>query len=121
MLVISVITLVAFLGRLTYHLLPTVWQATDKREPLPPKFLDDTSHMNATQVAEVSAVPSGLDETEKQLAQLLRFARKDNLQVSIAGARHKMRGHTMFSGGIMINILPFGDIQLDDQNDILHM
>ncbi len=66
MLIISVITLVAFLGRPTFHLLRTAWQDADKREPLPQGFIDDASRMSATQVAEVWPVPSDPDAAENR-------------------------------------------------------
>ena len=121
MLIISVIALVAFLGRPAFHLLRTAWQDADTRQPLPQGFIDDASRMNATQVAEVWAVPSDPHAAEQQLARLLRRAREEDLRVSIAGARHSMGGHTMYPGGIVIDMLPFGDMQLDEQKDILHV
>jgi len=79
MLIISVITLVAFLGRLAFHLLRTAWRDADNRQPLPQGFIDDASRMNATQVAEVWTVPAGRDAAERQLARLLRRARQEDL------------------------------------------
>ena len=77
--------------------------------------------MNATQVAEVWAVPSDPKVAEKQLARLLRRARQEDLRVSIAGARHSMGGHTLYPGGISIDMLPFDEMQLDGQKDVLHV
>ena len=120
-LLISLIALVAILGRPTFHLLRTAWNDADNRQPLPQGFIDDASRMNATQMAEVWAVPSDRDAAESQLARLLTRARNENLRVSIAGARHSMGGHTLYPGGITIDMLPFSDMELDEENDILHV
>ena len=121
MLILSAIALVALLGRPTFHLLWTAWQDSDESQPLPQGFIDDASRMNATQVAQVWPVPSNPAVAEEQLAQLLKLAREENLRVSIAGTRHSMGGHTMYPGGIVIDMLPFTDMRLDEQNNVLHV
>ena len=120
-LALSVILVVAFLGRPTIHLLWTAWQDVDAGQPLPPGFVEDASRMNATQVAEVWAVPTDRALAETQLAGLLKRAREENLRVSIAGARHTMGGHTIYPGGIVIDMLPFKEMRLDEAKEILHV
>nr|WP_157719123.1 FAD-binding oxidoreductase [Halopseudomonas salegens] len=46
-------------------------------------------------------------------------ARQDQLPVSISGARHSMGGHTIAPGGIVINMLPFRGMSLDEDGAVL--
>ena len=121
LLIVFGIIIVALWGRPTLHLLWTAWQDADNRQPLPPGFVDDASHMNACKVAEIWSIPSDVDTAEKQLAKLLQHAREEGLRVSIAGARHSMGGHTIYPGGIVIDMLPFQDMQFDEQKNILRV
>ena len=72
-------------------------------------------------VQEVWDIPGSRDEAEHQLVDLLRRADAQNLPVSIAGARHSMGGHVIAPDGIVINMLPFDDMELDEESNILHV
>lgn len=109
------------LGRPTAHLLVTWWTDANELQVLPAGMVDDASRMNATRVAEIWNVPPEMEAAEQQLAQLLRRARTDGVPVSIAGARHSMGGHTIFPDGIVINMLPFNRMELDEDADVLHV
>ncbi|MDZ4780245.1 MAG: FAD-binding oxidoreductase [Planctomycetia bacterium] len=95
------------------HLVRTAWQDVDAREPLSSGQADDASRLNRTRVAEVWRIPADRDDAERQLADLLRRAKRDQLRISIAGARHSMGGHTIYPGGIVIDMRPFRALTLN--------
>src|SRR5690606_36829415 len=74
-----------------------------------------------TTVTETLPVPADPVEAEEQLRALLRRARAENLKVAIAGARHSMGGHTIYPGGVAVDMLPFNRMSLDTETDILHV
>lgn len=121
LLVAAAFGLLLLVGRPAVHLLQTAWQDVDRREELPAGFVDDASRMNATQVAEIRPVPKDPAEAERQLAALLARARAEGRRVSIAGARHSMGGHTIYPGGIVVDMLPFHQMELDEAGEILHV
>ena len=115
------VLLVLALGRPMIHLIRVTWKDSDQTEKLPPGYVDDVSRMNKTQVSEVWEIPADSHAAEQQLRELLRKAQAAGLPVSIAGARHSMGGHTIYPGGITINMLPFNSMQLDEGKNILHV
>ena len=119
--ILTAIVLAAILARPVVHLLNTAWRDSDDRQSLPQGFVDDASRMNATRVAEVWSIPADPLKAEQQLAELLQRAREKNLRVSIAGTRHSMGGHTINPGGIVIDMLPFNNMTLDEDKEILHV
>lgn len=112
---------IGLLGRPAWHLARTAWNDRDDRDETPAGFVDDASRMNATRVADVWDIPEGSAAAERQLVALLQRARKDGLKVSIAGARHSMGGHTVYPGGIVVNMLPFKRMDLDEETNFLHV
>jgi FAD/FMN-containing dehydrogenase len=93
----------------------------DKPSPavLLPEHIDDASRLNATRVADVWPAPSEPGAAEEQIRQLLTRARRDKLPVSIAGARHSMGGHTIYPGGIVLDMLPLDHLELDANRRLL--
>ncbi len=81
--------------------------------------IDDASRLNQTKVSEIWEIPVAAEDAEKQLGELLERARRDDLKVSIAGARHSMGGHTIYPGGIVINTRQWNRMELDDKRDTL--
>ena len=116
-----VIGLAAIVGRPLFHVISTAWHDVPDLEPIPAGFADDASRMNRTKVAEVVAVEQDPAAAERQLAGLLERARAEGLCVSIAGTRHSMGGHTIYPGGLVIDMLPFRHMELDAERDILHV
>ena len=117
----SLILIATVSFRPVLHLIGTARRDVPQMEPLAPGFADDASRMNRTQVAEVVPVAAESLEAERQLAALLQRARSDGLHVSIAGTRHSMGGHTIYPGGLMIDMLPFHQMELNEQQEILHV
>ncbi len=117
--VLAVIVLV-WLGRPVLHLVFTaVRDAASRPSTPPPGYLDDASRLNRTRIAEVWSMPAGVSDVETELAALLAHARAEGRRVSIAGARHTMGGHTLYSGGLVINMLPWNQMELDEKRDVL--
>ncbi|MSR60256.1 MAG: FAD-binding oxidoreductase [Planctomycetaceae bacterium] len=108
-------------ARPVWHLVSALRQDTDGREPLPSGFTDDASRLNLTKVEEVVPVEGESAAAERQLARLLQQARAEGLRVSIAGTRHSMGGHTIYPGGLVIDMLPFNRMELDETQNVLHV
>jgi hypothetical protein len=104
---------ISFLARPAIHLVR--WSFRDKIDivPLTPGIVDDNSRLNQTKVAEVWPIPSDVAQAERDIVSLIARARRDKLPISIAGARHSMGGHTIAPSGIMLDMLPFHQMQLD--------
>tara|TARA_B100001123_G_scaffold435691_1_gene564685 strand:+ start:1106 stop:2605 length:1500 start_codon:yes stop_codon:yes gene_type:complete len=103
------------------HLWQTNSTDVDRRQQLSEAVLDDASKLNQTQVAEVWPIPVNVGDAERQLSMLLARAKSEGLKVSIGGARHSMGGHTMYPGGIAINMLPLNRMWLDSSRNLLHV
>ncbi len=115
------ILMAVVISRPILHLAQTAWQDSEARELAPEGFVDDASRMNLTEVSEVWPVPLNPKEAEAQLARLFERARREGLEISIAGARHSMGGHTLIPGGIMIDMTPFNKMSLDEKANLLHV
>lgn len=118
---VGFLILILVLGRPVIRLVRTTWQDIGQIENPPPGYMDDVSRMNRTQVREVWEIPADSEAAENQLRELLERAQADGLRVSIAGARHSMGGHTIYPGGIAINMVPFNRMELDEGRNILHV
>ena len=116
---IAVLVALAFVMRPVVHLLWMTSQDADSLAELPPGHIDDASRLNQTPVAEVWNVPIDVANPEEQFAALLARAKAEGRRVSIAGARHSMGGHTIYAGGISINMLPLNRMVLDEQRELL--
>jgi FAD/FMN-containing dehydrogenase len=84
-----------------------------------PIFADDASRLNRTKLAMVWSAGEDVKSRERQLAGLLRHAREHGLRVSIGGARHTMGAHTLYPCGILINMLPWNQMELNAEKNIL--
>lgn len=115
----GLVLLTAVLVKPVFHLLNTALRDVDVLEELPAGYVDDASRLNRTEVAEVWRVPIDDDDPEGQIAQLLDRARAEGRRVSVAGARHSMGGHTIYPGGIVVDMLPWNRMELDESRDIL--
>ncbi|MEX2120101.1 MAG: FAD-binding oxidoreductase [Pirellulales bacterium] len=113
------LALAVVLSRPVVHLIYSALDDASELTDLSPGYVDDASRLNATQVAEVWQVPVDADDPEGQIAQLLARAKAEGRRVSIAGARHSMGGHTIYPGGISINMLPWNGMELDENRNIL--
>ena len=115
--------LLALFIRPALLLLSIAWRDTNTLTPtvLEPGIMNDVSRLNETLISKTWSVPQEKAAAEAQLSEILHQARRDGLPVSIAGARHSMGGHTMYPRGVVIDMLPFNAMQLDEQHNILHV
>ncbi len=120
-LAIAFLVMVGFLAKPVAHLVRNAWRDADDLSGPPSGYVDDASRLNQTEVAEVWEIPIDREEPERQLAELLARCREDGLQVAVAGARHSMGGHTIYPGGIVIDMLPWNRMELDSERNILNV
>jgi FAD/FMN-containing dehydrogenase len=104
-----------------FYLVKTAWNDRNQIVPTPPGKINDASRLDETSVAKIWKIPADEKAAEEQLAGLLQFARTNHLKVSIAGARHSMGGHVIYPDGIVIDMLPFNRMELDETNLVLHV
>lgn len=113
------ILLVALLVKPLFHISKVSIKDQNELQDVPAGYFDDASRLNLTKVKEVWEVPGNADDAEKQLRALLIRALKEKLPVSIAGATHSMGGHTISPNGIVIDMLPWSQMELDEETNIL--
>jgi glycerophosphoryl diester phosphodiesterase/FAD/FMN-containing dehydrogenase len=70
-----------------------------------PLEIDDASGLNSTPIKDLIRVTS-----ERDVRQALQRAKKKGMQVSVAGARHTMGGHTMAPDAIVLDMTPYNSI-----------
>jgi FAD/FMN-containing dehydrogenase len=109
----------AVIGRPLVHLAFTALNDRHDLKPVPAGYGNDASKMSQTAINQTVDIPSDPVQAENQIRTLLKKARQENLKVSIAGARHSMGGHTLYPGGIVLNMLPFNHMKLDKKRSIL--
>jgi len=95
------------------------WQDGAAPLPIATAGSNDASRLNANQPAEVIAIASDPAEAELQLSTLIQRAIEQHRHISISGASHSMGGHTLYPGGIVLNMNPFNRMSLDKKQRIL--
>jgi len=108
-------------GKPALHLLRAAMLDANTLAPIPEGFADDVSRMNRTAIAESIDVEPDTAKAEAQLTALLKRARDEGLCVSIAGSRHTMGGHTIYPGGIALNMQPFNHMALNENTHVLRV
>ena len=99
-------TAIAILARPIVHLSLTAWNDQNEIKPLSPGFIDDASRLNSTSV-KVQGVPDDPEEAVQLLRELLNTAQATGKKVALAGARHTMGGHTIYTNGISLDMSGF--------------
>jgi len=82
-------------------------------------YVNDASHLNETAVDSVIKVAADPEIAANQLAELIKTVSATGKKISIAGAQHSMGGHSIYPGGIMIDMKPFDRMQLDSTHNLL--
>ncbi len=118
-LIIGVLTVILFLSIPTFHILKTKLTENDNKQTIPIGYINDASQLNLTKIDTIIEVPNNKTEIENQLKNILKYAKENKLKISIAGARHSMGGHTIYPNGIVLNMLPYKQMELDTTNNIL--
>ncbi|RZJ53397.1 MAG: FAD-binding oxidoreductase [Flavobacterium sp.] len=117
-LTLLLITIV-FISVPVIHVLMTKWNETDIKTEIPKGYTNDASELNLTKVDTILKVPKDKTEIIKQLQSILKYAHQKNLKIAVAGAQHSMGGHSIYLGGIEVNMLPYKHIELDSVHNIL--
>lgn len=114
-----ILAVLFFVGRPALFL-GMVW-LEDSKTPLPDPAAGkaDFGGFNHSSPHDIVPIASDPNEAEAQLSALVARATREGLQISISGARHSMGGHTLYPGGIAVDMLPFNRMSLDAQNGIL--
>lgn len=117
--IIGFLTVIIVLSIPIFHILKTKWNEKDISIEIPKGFTNDASQLNLTKIDTIIKVPNNKKEIEIQLKNVLKYAKENNLKISIAGARHSMGGHTIYPNGIVLNMLSYKQMELDTTNNIL--
>lgn len=116
---IAILILTILISIPLFHLLKTKWKENDARITIPAGYTNDASQLNLTKVDTIIRVPNDKEKIVNQLRDILKYTRDNKLKISIAGAQHSMGGHTIYPNGIVLNMLPYKQMQLDKVNNIL--
>ncbi|WP_300690103.1 FAD-binding oxidoreductase [Chryseobacterium sp.] len=117
--ILAVAAIVIFIFIPIIHVLKTKWSESDFKNEIPKGYTNDASQLNLTKIDTLIKVPSSKPEIENQIRQILKYAKEKNLKISIAGAQHSMGGHTIYPNGILLNMLPYKHMELDEKTNIL--
>lgn len=100
--------------------LGTVWWR-DLAGPLPEPAAGRGDHSRLEENHPLEVIPAAADPAgaERQLGELVQRARREHLKISVSGARHSQGGHTLYPGGLAIDMLPFHGMSLDEKNALL--
>ncbi|WP_313992517.1 FAD-binding oxidoreductase [Xanthocytophaga flava] len=118
LLLLSIIAII-FLVRPILHLTKHMYFTDVGFSSSEKGFTNDVSRLNRSPIDSLVLVSSTADSAIQQLISLLSYARTNHLQVSIAGAKHSMGGHTIAPNGIQVDMLPFRALTLDTTTNIL--
>lgn len=116
---VVVLTIAGILGPPAFFLTRVWLNDSPAALPIPSAGTNDASRLNATRPAEVIAVAAIPAEAERQLVALVRRATDQHLRISISGAHHSMGGHTLYPGGIALNMDGFKSLSLDETRHLL--
>jgi hypothetical protein len=120
MLAIGIVALLVLVPPIS-HLVRTAYRDRTVVQNLLAGYMDDVSRLDKTHIAEIWDIPSDPQKGEDELGKVLHRAQVSHLHVSIAGARHSMGGQTIYPGGIAVNMLPFKDMNFDEDKNLLHV
>lgn len=111
--------LIVFISIPTYHLVKTYLSEDNVKAEIPKGYTNDASGLSLTKVDSIIDVPNSRTEIIKQLKEILKYSKTNKIPISIAGAKHSMGGHTMYPNGIVLNMRPYKEMQIDTINNIL--
>jgi len=117
--IIAIVAVLISLSVPIVHVLKTKWNESDEKIVTPKGFTNDASQLNLTEIDTLIVVPNNKKAIQNQLKLVLRYAKEKNLKISIAGAQHSMGGHSISPKGILLNMLPYKQMELDEKNNIL--
>ncbi|PIE88863.1 MAG: FAD-binding oxidoreductase, partial [Acidobacteria bacterium] len=101
------------------NLLFTKWREDVSPAKIPAGYVNDASYLNQTKIAKHIDVPKDKQAIIQQLSKLLKTAKDNRQKIAIAGAKHSMGGHTIYPDGIILNMLPYNHMSLNEKENIL--
>lgn len=113
------IVLLALIARPAVFLLHTYYTDPKPVDALRPYYTNDASGLNETAVAKWPRPSKDSAEAIIQITELVKQAARENLKISIAGARHSMGGHTIYPGGMAIDMNGVNYLHFDEERNIL--
>ncbi|UKB80975.1 FAD-dependent oxidoreductase [Chryseobacterium sp. MEBOG07] len=117
--ILGIVMVLIFIAIPVVHVLKTKWSESGIKNEIPKGYTNDASQLNLTKIDTLIKVPASKAEIENQLRQILKYAKEKHLKISIAGAQHSMGGHTIYPDGILLNMLPYKHMELDEKTNIL--
>jgi len=115
-----VLALLLFFAGPPAAFLALVWLEDPKATlPDPVAGHGDFSRLSLNTPHEIIPVSPDPQRARQQLSDLVLRATKENLKISISGAKHSMGGHTLYPGGITLDMLPFNQMSLNEQTSVL--
>lgn len=81
--------------------------------------VDDASHLNRTRIAGVVSLPAEPDIAAALVRDTFVRAKKEGRNVSIAGARHTMGGHTLAENALVIETDRLAHISVDENHEFV--
>ena len=111
--------IIIFISIPVYHLVTTYLNEDNIKVETPKGYTNDASGLSLTKVDSIIDVPNSKDEIILQLKKILEYSKTKKIPISIAGARHTMGGHTMYPNGIVLNMRPYKEMQIDTINNVL--
>lgn len=118
-LAILFISAALFVVRPVLFLVNVWWHDGPQPKRMPATGQNDASRLSTSQPGEVIHVAADPKEAEQQLAELVLRAAREGRHISISGAQHSMGGHTVYPGGIALDMHPFRTMALDETKGIL--
>lgn len=118
-LYLLILGIIIFLSVPVFHLVKTYLKEDEIKTQIPKGFTNDVSELNLTKVDSIIDVPCTKIEIIKQLQEIIKYSKLKKIPISIAGAKHSMGGHTMYPNGIVLNMRPYKEMQIDTLNNVL--
>jgi FAD/FMN-containing dehydrogenase len=118
-LILAGLALAVAVGRPVLFLANVWWHDEPAPRSMPAAGTGDASRLYENEPSEVIEVALDASEAEQQLVALVRRATQESRHISIVGAQHSMGGHTVYPGGIALDMRRFNHMSLDEERRIL--
>jgi FAD/FMN-containing dehydrogenase len=87
--------------------------------PDPAPGSNDFSRLSPSHASRVVGVPNDAAAAERQICALVRGAAANHEHVAVSGAQHSMGGHTLYPGGVVLDMTGFHTLQLNPEKTLL--